>query len=405
MAPSVTMERGKPALPLDIIDTLLFHCKYDKETRQSCSLVCRSWLPFSRFHFFNHRAISVPNRREATRLCEVLYSPLCTLIPFIRTLKIFVDPAGDHHLWIIEALRLLVERSVSLTKLIAICRGLKDLQDTTYFSLLRALVGESMLSLDLLWISPVGSSFLPIATAPVKKMFFLSGPRLKHLSLDAGISWLGDEEVELASNRDCEGHPPPETHELSTLSITMHCMSFTLDWLSKAFVFPSLTHLYLRCEDRCDGDSLQRFLDTSARSIRHLFLDCGLLSELNGLPYIDLSHLASLRSLHISFPDHRAFIKSLIDIVSSTAFRLTSIVLLSVFTEGQPIEIFLGAWKALDILLVEQSNLKQLVLRPQLQPFFDACQERGILVNAEGKYPLKRRWRAACARVYGSTEY
>ncbi|KAK7047470.1 hypothetical protein VNI00_006701 [Paramarasmius palmivorus] len=290
------------------------------------------------------------------------------------------------------------------------CRGLKDMQDTKYFSLLRALAGDTMTSLELYWISPIGASFLPNASAPVKGILLLS-PRLKHLSLTAGIHWIGEEALQL---EQLLAYLPPQVLNLSTLSITMHCMDFVLDWLSKTMAFPSLTHLYLRFKDGFDVDVLQRFLDTSVRSVKWLFID-RVLDELDPMfdneeefmPCLNLANLTHLQSIQLSFPDHRYFIRPIINMVRSIppVARLTSIVLLSVYTEGQPIEQLLDLWIVLDAFLASDSHeaLQQVVVRPQLGPYFGKCREKGILVDAENRYPLKKRWDVACARAYSDS--
>jgi hypothetical protein len=122
---------------------------------------------------------------------------------------------------------------------------------------------------------------------------------------------------------------------------------------------------------------------------------------------LNLANLTHLQSIQLSFPDHRNFIRPIINIVKSISptVRLTSIVLLSVYTEGQPIELFLDLWVVLDAFLASDSfeTLQQVVVRPQLRPYFGKCSEKGLLVDAESRYPLKKRWDVACARAYSDS--
>lgn len=71
------------AFPLEIIDRILDYLHKDRRSLKNASLVCKNWLPTSRFHLFHHIVIYEDNIAD---LIVTIRSPLCTIhstIPWI----------------------------------------------------------------------------------------------------------------------------------------------------------------------------------------------------------------------------------------------------------------------------------------------------------------------------------
>ncbi|KAF8877378.1 hypothetical protein BD779DRAFT_1423196, partial [Infundibulicybe gibba] len=70
--------------PSEVMDLVIDQLRKDKTTLIVCSLVCRSWLPRAR-----HNLFSVLNiRTRLTSVQRLLQSPLCTIHPHVRGLKL-----------------------------------------------------------------------------------------------------------------------------------------------------------------------------------------------------------------------------------------------------------------------------------------------------------------------------
>lgn len=71
--------------PLEIIDQIIDHLHADRNALGACGLVCRDWLPCSRFHLFESVHLHSNNALTFITLTD---SPDCTLIPYVRDLDL-----------------------------------------------------------------------------------------------------------------------------------------------------------------------------------------------------------------------------------------------------------------------------------------------------------------------------
>jgi len=76
-------------LPLELTDHMIGFL--DRKTLKACSLVCKNWLPSSRYHLFGHLCLKHSTLRS---FLELLDSPLSTIANYIHTFEIN-DPLLD----------------------------------------------------------------------------------------------------------------------------------------------------------------------------------------------------------------------------------------------------------------------------------------------------------------------
>lgn len=72
-------------IPLELIDNIMDHLHDDKHTLTRSSLVCRAWLPSTRYHLF--RSVFLQSH-TAGRFLALVDSPHCTILNFVRNLRI-----------------------------------------------------------------------------------------------------------------------------------------------------------------------------------------------------------------------------------------------------------------------------------------------------------------------------
>ncbi|KAJ7142013.1 hypothetical protein C8R43DRAFT_1016142 [Mycena crocata] len=167
----VPMSLSRVALPSELWDAIIDHLHNDEAALSICALVCRNWVPASRFHRFEALAVSRKSGLRAVRLNALLASPHGTIVPAVRTLS-FPDAlaaiqirnpqTGQTHL---KTLFALVPHAEMLQHVRSL--ALSDLP----WPLLRALKNVEQLTLTGLCVGPC---LLDIATAL---------PRLAHLML------------------------------------------------------------------------------------------------------------------------------------------------------------------------------------------------------------------------------
>jgi hypothetical protein len=78
------MPTAIPVFPNEIFDTIIDHLHNDKWALLRTCLVCRAWLPSSRYHQF--RRVELTGTRRIANFLDILESPLSTILPFVRSL-------------------------------------------------------------------------------------------------------------------------------------------------------------------------------------------------------------------------------------------------------------------------------------------------------------------------------
>ncbi|KAJ6514119.1 hypothetical protein DFH09DRAFT_258748, partial [Mycena vulgaris] len=74
------------ALPNELCDAIIDHLHDDRTTLLVCALVCRTWVPASRFHAFAALALSQKSALRAARLDILLANPHGTIALAVRAL-------------------------------------------------------------------------------------------------------------------------------------------------------------------------------------------------------------------------------------------------------------------------------------------------------------------------------
>lgn len=100
------MSLSRLVLPHELWDVILDHLHLDRPVLRTAALVCRSWVPTTRFHLFADIALSPKCVARAAGLNALLMSPLATLAPAVRRLALhgalvpvqLRNPGGAQHL-------------------------------------------------------------------------------------------------------------------------------------------------------------------------------------------------------------------------------------------------------------------------------------------------------------------
>ncbi|KAJ6464831.1 hypothetical protein C8R45DRAFT_1023324, partial [Mycena sanguinolenta] len=82
------MSPSQLALPPELWDAILDHLHRDRDTLRAAALVCRTWVPTSRFYLFEDIALSPKCPARAARLNALLMSPHSTIAPAVRKLAL-----------------------------------------------------------------------------------------------------------------------------------------------------------------------------------------------------------------------------------------------------------------------------------------------------------------------------
>ncbi|KAF9269742.1 hypothetical protein L218DRAFT_287081 [Marasmius fiardii PR-910] len=388
-----------PHLPLDVIDSILSHCHYDRTTRRSCSLVCKAWLPLNRYHLFRHRAISIVSDEEAAEFSSVISSSHCTFIPFIRGLKISIHPGETFDPWTAYVLQNMHEKKATIRKLILLQlpwrlrKSEETTRSTDKLGLLVPLIQDTMISLDLTtW------ERMPWALRSLADCSF----HLKHVTIHTN----SDEILSWSSICPNPKQVLKKTQHIFTLSLNFggRDLDLLLAWTRVLYAFPFLSHLHLRMGtlEAASTVALQTFLSIEARSVEHLFLEW--VSSDDHIEGLNLSPLHQLRSLQLSFSGSSESCQAVSHIVCSLQSNsaLGSIILLC-RQNGDPSYLRFAAWQRLDITLADTGcfpRLREIVARPTMIPFLPTCATKGMVRSAETKFPLRTRWFASLSSAY-----
>ncbi|KAJ7668781.1 hypothetical protein DFH06DRAFT_207625 [Mycena polygramma] len=85
----MSTSRAGHALPRELCDLVVDYLHAERAALGVCALVCRAWVPASRFHLFEHIALTEHTAYAAACLNEILASPHATLAPAVRSLHLF----------------------------------------------------------------------------------------------------------------------------------------------------------------------------------------------------------------------------------------------------------------------------------------------------------------------------
>ncbi|KAJ7889868.1 hypothetical protein B0H14DRAFT_2691129, partial [Mycena olivaceomarginata] len=100
------MSLSRLVLPHELWDVILDHLHLDRPVLRTAALVCRTWVPTTRFHLFADIVLSPKCVARAAGLNALLMSPHATLAPAVRRLALhgalvpvqLRNPGGAQHL-------------------------------------------------------------------------------------------------------------------------------------------------------------------------------------------------------------------------------------------------------------------------------------------------------------------
>jgi hypothetical protein len=108
-------------LPPELVDAIIGLLHTDPATLATCALVCKSWVPASRYHRFSQLVI---RPRPKIEISELLSSTMCTIAPAVQHLKLVM----------LEGLSSLHDIASSLPNVMQLTILKSTLQDTHNFS-------------------------------------------------------------------------------------------------------------------------------------------------------------------------------------------------------------------------------------------------------------------------------
>ncbi|TFK32268.1 hypothetical protein BDQ12DRAFT_617414, partial [Crucibulum laeve] len=74
--------------PRELIDMMIDFLHKDRQALKQCSLVCRGWVPATRYHLYGSWSISAYAWQNFHRTLLLLSHPLCTFTSSIRHFSI-----------------------------------------------------------------------------------------------------------------------------------------------------------------------------------------------------------------------------------------------------------------------------------------------------------------------------
>ena len=230
------MSAPSPLQVAEIFDIIVDHLHDNHKALAACSLVCRAWLPSSRYHLFF--TVQVSDTGNLTRFLDELDSPLSTIAPFVRTLTLhecdYISPpksTRDMETTSRTATSEIDARTVSLSRLVA----LKKLE------LHRFHFNHFNEFIDIVSVFPL----------------------LKEISLDV-VQWEDDQALE-EPNRG----PPPA---LQVICLGQCDKGRILNWVTSEEVVPMVKIVNLRQIVPSQMSSIRRFLRIVGPSLEQLHL-------------------------------------------------------------------------------------------------------------------------------------
>ncbi|KAJ7088636.1 hypothetical protein C8R44DRAFT_892702 [Mycena epipterygia] len=281
--------------PQEIIDMFIdnlavggeFSNDYSKPALAACALVCRSWVPRSRYHLFSHVVLD----SDIAAFAPLLRSDKCTFLPSVRGIsafRTFMDP-NDHHFDKIgkDLKRLTNVRTLMLDGMFHACAPWADFmcgfKNVTELSVHFHLAGNSNCVLGMIHMLP---SLEQLSVRPLSPVIFWTGSPPPP-SIDI-------------SPRDLT--PPPPLHNLKTGGESARHL---LAWLKWYNCLGKIDTLDLSPVPAADESQMNELLSRMGSTLRHLKLGSESLFMGNGYRYaslldiVDLSVYKKLKTLEI----------------------------------------------------------------------------------------------------------
>ena len=92
--PLSSTTRSTPHLPPELFDIIVDFLHDDEESLVNCSLVCKNWLPVTRYHIFKNLLL---DRWNVEEFVDMITHPSATVAPYIHRLTIDQGKARYRH--------------------------------------------------------------------------------------------------------------------------------------------------------------------------------------------------------------------------------------------------------------------------------------------------------------------
>ena len=241
-------------LPAELTDRVIDHLHSDKNALATCSLVCKTWLPASRYHFFQAIDIRLTDNNVYS-FAELMDSPASTL--FAHRLEVEIFPISNDNDDPYSASSILGAISHHLSRLKIRSLSFTCVEwdiDENLEAIFGCFATISILYLeDVLFLVP--DQFIQFITSFLSlKELYLGGTTLKTQDIAHIIPFTLS--------------PPLHTVDLILHDWKLHSTT----WFLSAVQFPPLRSLHISWIEDEDLDVVQTVLKSLGPSIHHLDL-------------------------------------------------------------------------------------------------------------------------------------
>ncbi|KAK7692330.1 hypothetical protein QCA50_003955 [Cerrena zonata] len=349
-------------LPPEIMDEIIGYCVDDIHSLRSCSIVCKAWLPASRYNLFQNHAMRL-TRRISEEILESFECAAPSLTGYVRCIhascQIFLQLSQLTVFPSLEALHLRNLDSSTYTPLISCL-------DSIYPRLKRIQIKG--ISYNMNWGGMHGFDAVSLLVSSMKNLRELSFEATWNCALSYGSSPI-------------PGPPPSTLTSLELYDLDPHYIS---QWLLHHRV-NSIERLTLDLIARTHNCNLGRYLEFAGPSIKDLtLLDLGgseALTTYRAGPYTFLTLFTTLRTLRIGKFSTGNF-------RGEPPMRITPI--LEILTAKQALErLVLGFdWKGSNTMVsANWYALEQVLARPQ----FSSLRTLEVCINpAQNLKPARK---------------
>jgi len=229
-------------IPLELTDRFIDFLHSDRYALAACSLVCKNWLPASRYHFFQITVLNLTTRNVAA-FVELLNSPACTIAKHALAIQIAYNSTFDTISPYLAQLKI----------------------NSLYLMNMQWDISEENLEEK---FGSIPALHLAVMTFPDRNRFnklLAYFPSLETLSIRAAAFWIEDHTTSFT--------PPPRLRRVE--------LGFDKDltWFLSAVQFPALNHIEIGEIARGSVDTVRASLKPLGPSIHTLILrfGCGML--------------------------------------------------------------------------------------------------------------------------------
>lgn len=233
--------------PSELEDTVIDFSYDDLATLASCSLVCRDWVPASRYHMFSAILLTAQNAQAFLELI----SHSTTIAPLVCDVELrFTPDCSMMHLQIPSILMRLPH-----TTHLTLCPK----RNEVVRPLCTSSLAHAVLSLPLVHLKFDFRSRFESLQQIIDCVVLC--PQLE--SLEVGGSWMKTEEFSA---------PPSMPRKLHTLTLTCDLDNFLTWFMALDDEMPVIQHLFLYHIVQREIDTVARYLRTAGPSLQHLTL-------------------------------------------------------------------------------------------------------------------------------------